>query len=925
MAKPNNVSTAKLKAAAAAAAASKGKHGNNNDDIWSVDPLVDPVFGKGQIREYLITNPSPIALQKRQFVKQEYFFLFSLIVIGLVVRLRGLSYPNSVVFDEVHFGGFARKYILGKFFMDVHPPLAKMLFAAIGSIGGFNGDFEFKKIGDKFPETVPYVFMRQFPALLGVATVVLCYLTLRQSGVRPIISFVTGLLLLIENSNVTISRYILLDSPLVFFIAAAIYSWKKFEIQIPFTFGWYRSLLATSIALGLALSSKWVGLFTVAWVGLLCVYQLWFIIGDLTVSTRKILAHFFLRGFTLLGVPIVLYLVFFVIHFEMLPNEGDGSAFMSSAFRAGLNGNKIPRDITAEVGLGSVVTIRHMDTQGGYLHSHQQFYPTGSKQQQITLYPHLDSNNKWLIEPFNGTIYNDTFVPLINGMKIRLKHINTGRRLHSHDEKPPVSERDWQKECSCYGFDGFNGDANDDWVVEIVQYRTKDDGAKAFVKALKTVFRLRHAMTGNYLFSSEVKLPEWGFGQQEVTSASQGKRPLSHWYIEQNENEYLPKDRQTIINYPKLSFWEKFAESHKRMWKINQGLTDHHHWQSDPSEWPFLLRGINYWTREHKQVYLLGNAVTWWAATTCIFTFIIYAAITVFKYHVGKPLSTNKHVFNFNVQTFSYILGWALHYLPFFIMGRQLFLHHYLPSLYFAILSLGHFLEIFTTYLTSSSRLLRQMSMVFVALILVLSTVFYLNYSPLIYATPWTKAACEVSKPFKTWDYDCNFFHKDIAEYQFDQESAETAEPAKEHVADEAKQTPKAVPNIAKEEIHIEEPPVDAEEAPVQEHEQLAPPGVNIDTKSNKDDDKDAPAEPVVENNSKAEPVVQEPVVANDDEIIQEAAEAPPVEHIEKPVLDDIPQYDQVDDINQKIVEEESVDPPVQPIVEEEAEPHQPN
>lgn len=926
MAKPNNnIPPAKLKAAAAAAAASK--HKQDGDNIWNVDPLVDPVFGKGQIREYLITNPSPIILQKRQFVKQEYWFLIALVVIGLVVRLRGLSYPDSVVFDEVHFGGFARKYILGKFFMDVHPPLAKMLFAAVGSIGGFNGDFEFKKIGDKFPETVPYVFMRQFPALLGVATIVLCYLTLRQSGVRPIISFVTALLLLIENSNVTISRYILLDSPLVFFIAAAIYSWKKFEIQIPFTFGWYRSLFATSVALGLALSSKWVGLFTVAWVGLLCIYQLWFLIGDLNVSTRKILAHFFIRGFTLLGVPLVLYLAFFAVHFQMLPNEGDGGAFMSSAFRAGLNGNKIPTNITAEVGLGSIVTIRHLETQGGYLHSHQHFYPTGSKQQQITLYPHLDSNNKWLIEPYNGTIYNDTFIPLINGMKIRLKHVNTGRRLHSHDEKPPASERDWQKECSAYGYDGFNGDANDDWVVEIVQHKTKDDDAKAFVKALKTVFRLRHAMTGNYLFSSEVKLPEWGFGQQEVTSASQGKRALTHWYIEQNDNKYLPKERQTIINYPKLSLWEKFVELHKRMWKINSGLTDHHHWQSDPSEWPFLLRGINYWTREHKQVYLLGNAVTWWAATTVVFTFFIYAVVTVFKYHLGKPMATNKEVFNFNVQTFSYVLGWALHYLPFFIMGRQLFLHHYLPALYFAILSLGHFLEIFTNYFTSSSRILRQLAMVLVALFVVFSTVFYLNYSSLIYATPWTKTACEVSKPFKSWDYDCNNFYTNIAQYDFAQESPDLLEPANWHVRDEAKQTPKAVPNIAKEEKHIEKPPADAQEAPAKAPEQLAPPGIDIDTKSNNKQGEEAPvaAAPVAEVDSKADPAAQddskvEQAPANEEVIeekLEQVADALVVENIEKPVLDDIPQYDQVDDINQRIVEEESIDPPVQPIVEE--------
>ena len=96
---------------------------------------------------------------------------------------------------------------------------------------------------------------------------------------------------------------------MIFFIAAAIYAWKKFEIQIPFTFGWYRSLLATGIALGLALSSKWVGLFTVAWVGFLCIYQLWFLIGDLSVSTKN-LGPFFARGIILLGVPIALYLGF---------------------------------------------------------------------------------------------------------------------------------------------------------------------------------------------------------------------------------------------------------------------------------------------------------------------------------------------------------------------------------------------------------------------------------------------------------------------------------------------------------------------------------------------------------------------------------------------------------------------------------------
>ena len=114
---------------------------------------------------------------------------------------------------------------------------------------------------------------------------------------------------------------------------------------------------------------------------------------------------------------------------------------------------------------------------------------------------------------------------ILTGTKIRLEHVVTEKRLHSHDVRPPVSDVDFQNEVSGYGFPGFAGDANDDFIVEIARKtRGKWDrqGSKR-LRALRSEFRLRHALTGCYLFSHKVKLPEWGFEQQEVSRVLPGQ------------------------------------------------------------------------------------------------------------------------------------------------------------------------------------------------------------------------------------------------------------------------------------------------------------------------------------------------------------------------------------------------------------------
>ena len=69
--------------------------------------------------------------------------------------------------------------------MDVHPPLAKLLLTLAGWMAGFDGEFDFKDIGKDYLEPgVPYVAMRLLPAIMGVMTVPMMFLTLKASGCR---------------------------------------------------------------------------------------------------------------------------------------------------------------------------------------------------------------------------------------------------------------------------------------------------------------------------------------------------------------------------------------------------------------------------------------------------------------------------------------------------------------------------------------------------------------------------------------------------------------------------------------------------------------------------------------------------------------------------------------------------------------------
>lgn len=167
-----------------------------------------------------------------------------------------------------------------------------MLVGLSGYLAGYNGSFEFKS-GETYPEDVNYKFMRQFNAMFGALCIPLAYYTAKELHFRKPTVWLVTLAVLFENSYTTISRFILLDSMLLFFTFTTVFCWAKWHNMQskPFSPEWAIWLGLTGLSIGCVCSVKWVGLFGTALVGLYTVEDLWMKFGDLKMPPVRAAMH----------------------------------------------------------------------------------------------------------------------------------------------------------------------------------------------------------------------------------------------------------------------------------------------------------------------------------------------------------------------------------------------------------------------------------------------------------------------------------------------------------------------------------------------------------------------------------------------------------------------------------------------------------
>ncbi|KAF8584026.1 glycosyltransferase family 39 protein [Ramaria rubella] len=613
-----------------------------------------------------------------------------LTAIAFLLRFYKINHPPSVVFDEVHFGKFASYYILREYYFDVHPPFAKLMLGLAGWFAGFDGHFTFENIGDSYTDAhVPYVGIRALPALFGSLTVPLVYAIMKESGYPTIVSAFSACIILFDNAHIAQTRLILLDAQLVFFTALSIYSYVRFRKlrYWEFTFDWWFWMIATGASLAATLGSKMVGLFTFLTIGTAVLVDLWDILDIKKGHSLEYFGrHFAARAIGLIIVPAIVYLSFFWVHFAILTNSGSGDSFMSPAFQETLLGNELLLN-SQEIRYFDTITIKHRETKM-LLHSHPEKYPlryddgrVSSQGQQVTGYGHPDDNNHWQVIPTISLPDAGRGRLVRHNDVIQLLHTTTQTHLLTHDVASPLMPTN--QEFTTWPKD--NHSRYNDTLFQVQMLGANEGQAW---KSKSGHFKLIHMPTKVALWTHPKVLPDWAFKQQEINGNKKASDKSATWFVDQivadeTGNDLRNRTGDFDAKKPrKINFFKKFAELQLLMLQHNAGLTASHPYASNPINWPFSLSGISFWTGndKHEQVYMIGNIAGWWVCVMglSIFVGIIGADLLARRRGVDPiPDSVRNRLWN---SAGLFWIAWAYHYFPFYLMNRQLFIHHYLPA-----------------------------------------------------------------------------------------------------------------------------------------------------------------------------------------------------------------------------------------------------
>lgn len=633
----------------------------------------------------------------------------TVLVVSFATRYYKLYHPNAVVFDELHYIKFITLYMKRIFFFDPQPPLGKQIITLTAYLTGFKGDLSYSNIGDQYKPELSIQNLRLLPCIAGSLVAPFGYLMSLKLGCRQITAALVSILLITENSLLTQSRFLLLDSLLILVSVLSVYFYLNFTQK--------HNLLWLSLAFAcatLATCIRYSGFYSyVLLFGLVC-YSGWNSIDEqganFRLSIRKTLGYLS----CIIVLPVIVYISIYYVHLSWLTKAGPSDSIMTSAFQASLENGlaSITRGQPLEIVHGSQITLRHTHGRSCWLHSHEHLYPIkysdgrgSSHQQQVTCYSFKDVNNWWIVKRphIDELVVAEPHDKIKDGDLIQLVHGLTGRTLNSHDVASSMSP--YSQEVSCYVDHNVSMQAVDVWQVRL----SNPQDTSGYWHTINSQLQLIHFNSSSVLRFSGRQLPEWGFHQHEIVADKEFKNGDSIWNVEehrftksedQKERELQLGQAEFVPLEPtSLTFFEKFYELHYKLFSHQQdAIKDHLYACESPLDWIMMSKGTAYWVNntpnDNAQIFLIGNVHNTYIGLICIVILCAFMAFYILRRRRQILGDLGEAVWDkVKFQTVVLLSGYLLHLMPYFLYESPLFLQYYLSAIIFKILIIGSLVD----------------------------------------------------------------------------------------------------------------------------------------------------------------------------------------------------------------------------------------
>jgi dolichyl-phosphate-mannose--protein O-mannosyl transferase len=246
------------------------------------------------------------------------------LIVAAVTHFIYFDRPLTVVFDEVYFPRFALSYLKHEYFLDLHPPLGKLILFVTAWLAGLDPGFSFATNQLPFPDP-SYLWLRVPPRIAGTLLPLVLYGVARELALSRWAAFAVGMFAALDNGLLVMSRLALLDSFLLLFGFGALWCYLRACHR-----GWtWPLVLGAALAGGAAVSVKWTGLSFVALILLLEGVR-W--LRERTLRTAG-------RALLIATIAAAVYIGTFAVHFALADRSGRDDAAMTPAFQATLQSN----------------------------------------------------------------------------------------------------------------------------------------------------------------------------------------------------------------------------------------------------------------------------------------------------------------------------------------------------------------------------------------------------------------------------------------------------------------------------------------------------------------------------------------------------------------------------------------------------------